>query len=302
VPAPPCLESRLSLEDCLVASPQDLIAHPTFLSDCVLQPHGGHRATFSALVSSSQAFGFTHTKTFSNHNRRDQHQHFLFLYHPTPLFVTPLGLVHFHSVQEPGTHFPLSQQVTAPEPSCLESCLILGLGLGVPPQETIQFPFSHQVTVPAHPCSASCLSLEDCVVASLQELIPHKTFLSLCVLHPHGGYRATLSALVSSSHDFGFTHTTSFSNHNRRDQLQHSLSLDHPTSLFFIEPLSHPYSSMDMPTTPPILFTIPSRFQTTKQPLPIPRQPPLEKPTIHLIPTPHFHTTNHPTTHTLRFL
>ena len=70
-PAPPCLESSLSLEDCLVASPQDLIAHPTFLSDCVLQPHGGHRATFSALVSSSQAFSFTHTKTFATHNRRD---------------------------------------------------------------------------------------------------------------------------------------------------------------------------------------------------------------------------------------
>ena len=143
---------------------------------------------------------------------------------------------------------------------------------------------------------------ENCLVASLQELIPHKTFLSLCVVHPHGGYRATSSALVFSSHDFGFTHTTSFSNHNRRDQFQHSLSLDHPTSLFFIEPLSHPYPSVDTPTTPPLLFTIPFRFQTTTQPLPIPRQPPFENPTIHLIPTPHFHTTNHPTTHIPWFL
>jgi len=59
---------------------------------------------------------------------------------------------------------------------------------------------------------------------------------------------------------------------------------------------------MDIPTTPPLLFTIPFRFPTTTQPLPIPLQPPPNKPTIHLILTPHSHISTHPTTHTLWFL
>jgi len=225
----------------------------------------------------------------------------------------PLCLFSFPTVQESGTQSPFSQQVAAHAPSCLESCLSLGLGLGAPPQETIHSPFSHQVTVPAPPCLESCLILEVCLGASPQEFIAHPTFLSVCVLQSHGGHSATLSALVSSSQDFGFTHTKTFSNRNRRDQHEHFLSLYHPTSLFFVEkrpisydthhtPMSYPHFLMDNPTTPPLLFTIPLRFSTPTQPLSIPPHPPPNKPTLHLIPTPHFHTPTHPATHTLWFL
>ena len=122
-------------------------------------------------------------------------------------------------------------------------------------------------------------------------------------------------ALVPSSQDFGFTHTKPCSKCNRRDQLQHFLSLYHPTfeSLFLVKhrpisydihhtPLSHPHLSMDSPTTPPLLFTTPFRFLTPTQPLSIPLQHLPNKPTIHHIPTPHSHTSTHTTTHRPWFL
>jgi len=120
--------------------------------------------------------------------------------------------------------------------------------------------------VPALPCLESCLSFEFCLGTPPQESIPHPTFLLACVLQPHGGHRATLSALVPSSQEFGFTHTKPFSNCNRRDQHQHSQSLYHPTSLFLVEkrPISydihhttllHPHFSIENPTTPPLLPT-----------------------------------------------
>jgi len=191
--------------------------------------------------------------------------------------------------------------------------LSLELCTGAPPQETIQSPFSQQVTVPALPRLESCLSLEFCLGAPPQESIPHPTFLLACVLQPHGGHRATLSTFVSSSQEFSFTHAKLFSNCNRRDQQQHSQSLYHPTSLGFVEQrpisydihhttLSHLHFSIENPTTPPLLFTIPLRLPTPTKPLSIPPQSPPSKPTIHHIPTPHFHTPTHPTTHTPCFL
>ena len=152
-----------------------------------------------------------------------------------PQVSAPLCFFSFPTVQESGAQSPFSQQVAAPAPSCLESCLILGLGLGAPPQETTYSPFSHQVTVPAPPCPESCLSLEVCWGASPQELIPHPTFLSVCVLQHHGGHRATLSALVSSSHDFGFTHNKSWS--NQKDET--NINLFYPCIILLPCFLSH---------------------------------------------------------------
>jgi len=223
-----------------------------------------------------------------------------------------LRLLRLTTIQGSRAQSPFSQQVAAHAHPCFESCFSLELGLGAPPQETdYPFPFFHQVTVPALPRLESCF--EFCSGAPPQETIPHPTFLLVCVLQPHGGHHATLSALVPSSQEFGFTHTKPFSNCNRRAQHQHLLYLYHPTSQFFVEqgpipydihhtPLSHPHLSMDNSTTLQLLFNIPFRFPTPTQLLSIPPQPPPNKPTIHHIPTPHSHTPAHPTTHTPWFL
>ena len=121
------------------------------------------------------------------------------------------------------------------------------------------------------------------------------------------------SALVPSSKEYSFTHTKPFLNCNRRDQQQPSQSLYHPPSLIFVEhrPISYdihhttlslPHFSIENPTTPPLLFTIPLRLPTPTQPLSIHPQPPPNKPTTHHIPTPHSHTPTHPTAHTPWFL
>ena len=61
----------------------------------------------------------------------------------------------------------------------------------------------------------------------------------------------------------------------------------HPTYLFLIEPLSHPPSSMDVPTTPPLPFTIPFTFPITTQPLPIQSSPATSAQQTHHTPHPH---------------
>jgi len=125
-----------------------------------------------------------------------------------------------------------------------------------------------------------------------QVSIPHPTFLLTWVPQPRAGHRVTLSVLVPSSQEFGFTHTKPFSNFNRPDHQKHSHSLYHPTSLIYVEdrPIPHdthhttlfnPDLSIDNITTPPLLCNTLMNLPTPPQPLPTTLQPAVNKPTIH---------------------
>jgi len=158
-----------------------------------------------------------------------------------PQLSAPHSLPGFPRVPEPGPPPLFAHQGAAPVIPCLTSCLRLELSLDAPPQETIQSPFLKQFNKPTLPHLGPCLSLELCLGAPPPVSIPHPTFLLAWVPQPRVGHRVTLSALVPSSQEFGFTHTKPFSNFNRQDHQQHSHSLYHPTSLIHVEdrPIPH---------------------------------------------------------------
>ena len=83
----------------------------------------------------------------------------------------------------------------------------LGLGLGAPPQ---------------------------------QEFIAHPTFLSVCVLQHHGGHRATLSALVSSSHDFRFHPHQNFKNKKDETNINIFIPVSSYSPVFYRASVSPP--------------------------------------------------------------
>ena len=143
----------------------------------------------------------------------------------------PLHIIRILS--EPHKSAPRHQDTEPPITKSL-TCPLFNLQVSVPrslfkfpPSKGFwtQSPFSQQVTAPALP------SLESCLGCLLPETIPHPTFLLSLVLQPHGGHRATLSAIVLSSQEFCLTHTIPFSNCNRRGQQQHFHFLSYSTSL-----------------------------------------------------------------------
>jgi len=157
------------------------------------------------------------------------------------------------------------------------------------------------------------LSLELCLGVSPQESFSHPAFLLTWVPQLCAGHRVTLSALVPSSKEFGFTHTKPFSNFNGPDHQQHSHSLYHPTSLIHVEnrPIPHdihhttllyPDLSIDNTTTPPLLCTTLLSLPTPTQPLPIPPQHAPNKSTTHAATLSYPHTSTQPTTLTPWFL
>ena len=185
--------------------------------------------------------------------------------------------------------------------------------MDAPPQETIQFPLFKKVIAPTLSHLGSCLSLELCLGVSPQESFSHPTFLLTWVPQLCAGHRVTLSALVPSSKEFGFTHTKPFSNFNGPDHQQHSHSLYHPTSLIHVEnrPIPHdihhttllnPDLSIDNTTTPPLLCTTLLSLPTPTQPLPIPPQHAPNKSTTHAATLSYPHTSTQPTTLTPWFL
>jgi len=230
-----------------------------------------------------------------------------------PQVSAPLCLLSFPTVPESGAPPLFAHQGAAPVIPCPASCLRLELSLDAPPQEIIQSPLFKHVITPALSHLGSCLSLELCLGVLPQVSIPHPTFLLTWVLQPRAGHRVTLSALVPSSKEFGFTHTKPFSNLNRPDHQQHSHSLYNPTSLIHVEDrpipdeihqttLFNPDLSIDNTTTPPLLCSTLMRLLTPPQPLPITLQPAANKPTIHAATLSHPHTSTQPTTLTPWFL
>jgi len=226
-----------------------------------------------------------------------------------PQVSAPLCLLSFPTVPEFGVPPLFAHQGAAPVIPCPASCLRLELSLDAPPQETIQSPLFKQVITPTF----SHLSLELCLGVAPQVSIPHPTFLLTWVPQPRAGHRVTLSALVPSSQEFGFTRTKPFSNFNTPDHQQHSHSLYHPTSLIHVEdrPIPHdthhttlfnPDLSIDNTTTPPLLCSKLMSLPTPPQPLPTTLQPAANKPTIHAATLSYPHTSTQPTTLTPWFL
>jgi len=219
-----------------------------------------------------------------------------------PQVSAPPCLLGFPTVPEPGALPLFAHQGAAPVIPCLASCLRLELSLDAPPQETIQSSLFKQVIKPTLPHLGPCLSLELCLGVPPPVSIPHPIFLLAWVPQPRAGHRVTLSALVPSSQEFGFTRTKPFSDFNRPDHQQHSHSLYHPTSLIHVEDRPIPHEtlfnldlSIDNTTIPPLLYRTLMSLPSPPQPQST-IQPTATKLTIHAnhsILSPHITLTDH---------
>jgi len=158
-----------------------------------------------------------------------------------------------------------------------------------------------------------CLSLEICLGVPPPVSFPHPTFLLTWVPQPRAGHLVTLSALVPSSQECGFTHTKPLPNFNRPDHQQHYRSLYHSTSLIHVEVRTIPHDthhttlfnidlSIDNTTIPSLFYRTNMSLPTPPQPLSTTLQPAANKPTIHVTTLSYPHTSTQPTTLTPWFL
>ena len=135
-----------------------------------------------------------------------------------PQVSAPLCLLGFPTVPESEAPPLFAHQGAAPVIPCPALCLRLELSLDAPPQETIQSPPFKQVIKSTLSHLGPCLSLELCLGVPPPVTFPHPTFVLTWVPQQRAGHLVTLSALVPSSQECGFTHTKPFSNFNKPDQ------------------------------------------------------------------------------------